>query len=143
MSRFKLIPEVHLVLFKEGKILLSQRQNTGYEDGNYSLVAGHLEGDETVTSAMSRETMEEANLDIPTNHLELAHIMHRKDKDERMSFFFTARVFQGKPTNMEPDKCSDLSWFTVNSMPSNTIPYVKSAIESIISGEIYSEFGWN
>lgn len=39
MERFKLVVAVHLILIKNGKILLLRRYNTGYEDGNYSVVA--------------------------------------------------------------------------------------------------------
>ena len=35
---------VYLVLIEDGKILLSRRFNTGFEDGNYSLPSGHLDG---------------------------------------------------------------------------------------------------
>ena len=34
---------VYLVLERDGKVLLSLRENTGYEDGKWSLVAGHAE----------------------------------------------------------------------------------------------------
>lgn len=34
-----LIPASYLILKQGNKILLSRRENTGYEDGNYSLVS--------------------------------------------------------------------------------------------------------
>jgi 8-oxo-dGTP pyrophosphatase MutT (NUDIX family) len=47
MTRFKLVPEAHLFLLYGDRILLLRRRNTGYEDGSYSVVAGHMEDSET------------------------------------------------------------------------------------------------
>ena len=47
MERFKVITAVHLILIENNKILLQRRYNTGYEDGNYSVVAGHVEENES------------------------------------------------------------------------------------------------
>lgn len=58
-KRFKLIPSVYLILRQDDKVLLSRRANTGYQDGNYSLIAGHLDEDEIGTVAMTREAREE------------------------------------------------------------------------------------
>jgi 8-oxo-dGTP pyrophosphatase MutT (NUDIX family) len=54
MSRFKCPLAVHLFLIKDEKVLLLRRFNTGYEDGNYSVIAGHLEGNENYLQAMIR-----------------------------------------------------------------------------------------
>ena len=64
MERFKLVVAVHLILIEDGKILLLRRYHTGYEDGNYSVVAGHIDGDESVIKAMQREALEEAGITI-------------------------------------------------------------------------------
>ena len=142
MSRSSLIPEAHLLLFREGEVLLLRRQNTGYEDGNFSVIAGHIEKDETATSGMLREALEEAGLEIEPRHLRFCHVVHRKAKDERVSFFFAASHWSGEPRNLEPHKCSELTWFKTSALPPNMVGYVRQAIEKVLAGEFYSEYGW-
>jgi 8-oxo-dGTP pyrophosphatase MutT (NUDIX family) len=139
---FYLIPEVHLLLERDGEVLLLKRANTGYEDGNYSLVAGHMDGGETAREAMAREAMEEAGLLILPEDLDLVHIIHRKSEQERLSFFFRPRKYQRQPLNMEPDKCDELAWFASGALPDNLIPYIRHALEQCQRHQVYSEFGW-
>jgi NADH pyrophosphatase NudC (nudix superfamily) len=51
---------VHLFLLRGEKVLLQRRYQTGYEDGRYSVIAGHLDGGDTVIAAAVREASEEA-----------------------------------------------------------------------------------
>ena len=142
-ERFKLIPSVYILPIKDGKILLSRRFQTGYEDGQYSLVAGHVDGGETMTQAIIREASEEAGMNIDGSDLKLVLTMHRYCGDhERIDLFFTAQNWQGEIQNMEPNKCDDLSWFPLNNLPENTIPYIRTAINCYLEGSRYCEFGW-
>jgi len=139
-ERFKLIPSVYLILIRDNKILLSRRYNTGYFDGYYSLPAGHLDGNETLKQGMVREAKEEIDVVLEPADLELVHTMNRKiPNDERVDFFFVAKKWQGEPKIMEPHKCDNLSWFELECLPKNLIPYIKQAIDSFLNNIIYSE----
>jgi 8-oxo-dGTP diphosphatase len=144
MERFKLVCAVHLFLIQEGNVLLLRRANTGYEDGNYSVPAGHLDGKEPVTQAMTREALEEALITIQPQELKVIHTMHRiKDDGERIDFFLTAEHWNGEPAIGEPHKCDDLSWWPLNNLPMNIIPYVRHALECHQRQITFSEFGWS
>jgi 8-oxo-dGTP diphosphatase len=132
MERFKLVSAVDLLLIKDNKVLLSRRFNTGYEDGTYSLPAGHLDGGETVTQTTVREAKEEIGIVIDPKDLKVVHTMHRiTAQGERICFFLTTEKWQGEPTIMEPDKCDGLGWFDLDNLPSNTIPYIRFVIDCL------------
>lgn len=143
IRRFKMIGSSYLMLFKGDNILMSRRFNTGYEDGKYSLPAGHVEAGETLTAALAREVGEEIGLVLNLKYTELVHVMHRRHNDIRVDYFFTCQKYSGIPTNLEPDKCDDIRFFPVKNLPDNTIPYIRHAIACVRRGEIYSEFGWD
>ena len=54
-ERSKASVNAYLILEKDGMVLLGLRKNTGYQDGMYSLVAGHIEDNESATTGMCRE----------------------------------------------------------------------------------------
>jgi len=137
--RFKVIASVFFLFIKKKKILMLRRANTGYADGQYSLPAGHVDINESLTEALSRETFEEIGLKIAPKDLILVHVMHRKN-DNRLDFFFTTKINGLQPKNMEPDKASDLSWFPLKKLPKNTIPCIRAVINSYCRNNLYSEF---
>lgn len=143
-SKLKSYVCVYLILRKENKILLSLRQNTKFEDGKWSLIAGHVEENENATNAMIREALEEANIEILPENLKVVYTMDRiTPKRQNIDIFFNCSGYLGELSNNEPHKCGGLSFFDINNIPNNTVNYVKKAISDIENGIIYSEFGYN
>ena len=143
MARHTFLSAVHLIIEREGKILLTRRFNTGYADGFYSLPAGHIDQAESAKTAMCREAKEEVGLNINIDNLDILHVMHRKSEDqERIDFFMIANEYEGEPKISEPDKCDDLIFCDPNNLPQNTIPYIIEALKQINQKKFYSEFGW-
>jgi 8-oxo-dGTP diphosphatase len=142
-EKFTYIGSSYLFLIEDGKILLQRRFQTGFEDGNYGVPAGHLDGGETAREGCAREIKEEIGIMIEPDELEVVHVMHRKgERDERIDFFMTTKQYSGEITNCEPHKCDDLSWFPLDELPENMVDYVKVAIEHYKAGNFYSEYGY-
>ncbi len=134
---------VHLLFIEGGKILLLRRANTGYRDGQYSMVAGHHEQGETLRQTAIREAKEEADVTIAPEDLTFKVLAHKREESERLAVFFLATKWTGEIKNMEPEKCDDLSWFPLDALPDNMVPYVRDAIEAYRSEQTYIEHGWD
>lgn len=142
MQRIGANVNVYLVLRQGELVLLQMRKNTGYCDGMWSLVAGHVESGEPATDAMIREAREEASLTLNPEQIQVAHAMHRKTDRLNVDLFFNCLSWQGVIQNCEPEKCEELRFFPLNSLPTNTIDYIAQALRHIQEGTFYSELGW-
>jgi 8-oxo-dGTP diphosphatase len=133
---------VHIFFIAGDRVLLLRRYNTGWQDGSYSVVAGHVEAGESVTQAALREVAEEAGLTLAAEQLRFAGVMHRKSDSERIDFFFVVQAWEGEPTNAEPERCDDMGWYPLDALPANTIPYIRRGLDNYRRGAAYDEFGW-
>jgi len=143
-ERFKLTTAINLLLRRDNQILLLKRNNTGNQDGMYSIIAGHLEQGELGTTAIAREAREEAGITIEPADIKFVHLVQRLPKDdtqeEYLDIFYEAWVWQGEPSNNEPEKCSELVWCKVDDLPDTTIPLLPIVINDISNGINYSEY---
>jgi len=131
-ERLKVKFAVYLIPRDGNKVLLSLRKNTGWMDGNYSLVAGHVEAFETAEDAMIREAFEEAGIKVAAENLKFVHVLQRlKDDpdDSYIDIFFESEKWDGEITNAEPEKCGGLDWFDIDNLPDNILPYIKEVLE--------------
>lgn len=139
-ERFKTCLSVYLILKDRDKILLSLRKNTGYKDGYWGLVSGHVEREESSKQAMIREATEEAGIILKPENLKFITVMHRKSERENIDIFFESDKWEGKIINKEPHKIEKLEFFSINAMPSNLIDYLGKVFTE---KNLYFELGWS
>lgn len=133
----------YVILERDSTILMLRRHNTGYEDGKYSFIAGHVEARESCTEAALREAREEAGIYLELGDLQVAHILHRLGPDDEVvDVFYRAQKWHGRVENREPHKCDDVRWVDWNNLPANTIGYIRHTLNQIRQGVQYSEYGW-
>lgn len=140
MARHTMIPSVYILFLRDNTIVLLRRRNTGYEDGKYSLPAGHVEDGESLKEAACREAFEEVRVRMKPKDLQLAHVMRRNiSGDDRIDFFYETRTWSGKVRNGEPEKCDELIWTDMDDLPENTIPYIKEFMRQYKHASPFSE----
>ena len=141
-DRPKIYIAVHLALRQNDDVLLLRREGSGYHDGDYAVPAGHLEYGETAQEAMIREAKEEIGITLIPKQCDVMYVQHRYRFDrEYVDFYIQTKKWKGKIRNMEPKKCSDLSWFPINNLPSNIIPVVAHALRNIQNGIAFDDIG--
>jgi 8-oxo-dGTP diphosphatase len=141
------IASAYLILIRANQAFLMKRQNTGYEDGKYGVIAGHVEVGESFTDAMIREAREEAGIELTPDDISFSLLLnryaHTSDPPERVDVFFTVssdKVFE--PCNQEPEECAEICWAPLDNLPDNCIPFIKYAIEQVRQRKSYAEYGW-
>jgi 8-oxo-dGTP diphosphatase len=137
-GRLKVVPAVFVAIINDGAVLLLRRANTNWMDGYYDLPAGHLEDREHLKDGALRELREEAGIKVASKDLKLIHIHqnHHIPDAPHYGYIFQADTWEGEPKIMEKDKCDDMKFFSLNSLPDKITPYVKEALEKLGSNEV-------
>ncbi len=133
----------YLILRRKDEILLHLRKNTGYCDGMWGLVAGHVEDGESATAAMIREAREETGIELSPSQIKVVHVMHRKTNRLNIDVFFDCQSLHGSIRNLESEKCEKLEFFPLSALPSNIVDYIAIALRHVMKREFYSEIGWD
>ena len=127
-------------------MLLMRRAGSGYRDGRLGLPSGHLDGDEDVVSALTRELREELGITVERHNVRLAVVVHSQAEDENDSeylhLFFRVARWSATPVISEPDKCTELVWADMDHLPADAVDYVVLALEALRSGDPLILFGW-
>lgn len=130
-GRHSIISCAAVFVIRDGHILLTKRQNTGYRDGHWCPPSGHMEFGETPSESAIRELKEEVGLVAHPDHMEMVHVMHRGSRniEDRTFFFFQAHQWNGEPINAEPEKCSEIAWFPLDQLPNPTVEFTLLALD--------------
>ncbi len=141
-ARNNAVTASYLFLRRGSEILLARRCNTHYQDGNYQVPAGHVDAGELPTEALIREAKEEIGIDIKRSDIRFVHASFRPKHDhtgDRVDYFFEVTTWSGEIINAEPQKCDDLKWCELDTLPENMSPHIRIAIEAYTKGQYYSE----
>lgn len=139
-ERFKLWGCVLSLIIKDNKVLMILRKNKP-DAGNYNLVGGRMEKNETVSMAITREIQEEIGLDATNAEIEVVGSIHRVCDDgwNSIEYVVTVKNLQGEPVNLEPQFCEKLEWIPLDNLPKNITTYARLAIDNFINGVQFAE----
>lgn len=122
---------VHLLLIKNGKVLVELRKNRDYYNGQYDVIAAHLAGGLDIYDSIIFTAKREVNITINSKDLVPIQVMHHNsDGVEYIHYFFIAHKYKGKLKNNEPNYCERLDWVEFKYPIPNLIYYINEAIKN-------------
>lgn len=146
-EHYKSLSAIFPMIFRiqDGKqqVLLLQRLNTGYMDGKWDFAAsGHVDENESASQAVVRECQEEIGILVKQSDLRFAHLCHRVGLNGNRTYYdiyFVVEHFANEPHIAEPEKCSDLRWFSIDELPDDMIEIRRQVLIAYLNGVPYSE----
>ena len=134
----------HVFLVRNDTVLLARRADTGFEDGKYGPVGGRLEPGESIMQAAVRECWEEIGVQLGPGDLKVIGVTHyTSPMGDGVDFFLRAERWTGEL--VAKSECDDLRWCNFYSLPQNTIPFVRRALEQHLIKDIWFDetgFSW-
>ncbi|HEY0215383.1 MAG TPA: NUDIX domain-containing protein [Cellulomonas sp.] len=123
------------------EVLLQLRQGTGYLDGHWATLAGHVDPGESVHEAAVREADEEAGIRIAPGDLEPLTVLHRFERggpqvEQRCDVFFVVRTWSGEPAVREADKAAAMAWFSLDALPEPVVPHERLVLDGVRTGAL-------
>ena len=142
-ERTLLVAAAYVVLRRPGaagdEVLLQRRSGTGYMDGWWALVAGHVEPGESVHEAAVREAAEEAGVGVALEDLRPLTALHRFERrgpavEQRVDVFFEVTRWSGEPELQEPDRAAAMGWYALTDLPDPVVPHERTVLDLLAAG---------
>lgn len=139
-QRTLLVAAAYVVLLRPSdgrtEVLLQLRAGTGYMDGHWAVLAGHVDPGESVHDAAVREAAEEAGVTVQVEDLEPLTVLHRfvpggAAVDQRIDMFFAARRWDGEPALREVEKAAAMGWFPIDELPDPVVPHERLVLDAL------------
>jgi len=144
-ERFASVIDAHVLLRRNGRVLLLRRAGDVFASGQFCLPSGHLEDGESVPEAAARETFEETGIFLDPaglRHVVSIHQRNPGNADTRIGFAFTPDRWEGEPVIAEPHKHSELAWASPDALPADTAEYTAAVITAAERGLAFTLNGW-
>jgi 8-oxo-dGTP diphosphatase len=100
---------------EEGKLFITKRGSKAKnERGKWEIPGGSVDFGETCEQALKREMKEENDIEIEVIEL-LGFFDHiiREEGQHWVSPTYICRIVAGEPKILEPGKCDEIGWFTI------------------------------
>ena len=123
-------------ILNENNELLLQQRNKAPEKGYWSIPGGKVELFEKIEDAVKREIKEETDVDIEVIKL-LGICDHIVDNEQVhwVSPSYLCKIVAGNPRIIEPQKHSDMKWFSLDELPENLTITTHKAVIDYIEGK--------
>ncbi|MEI7497980.1 MAG: NUDIX domain-containing protein [Candidatus Falkowbacteria bacterium] len=124
---------------EQGEVLLGLRKSS-HGTGEWSFPGGHLEMGETMFECAKREVAEETGLVVDDFELisvadELRY--YESDGKHYVNIGIKAKYAGGEPQPLEPDKCAEWQWFSLDALPEKLFQGTELTITNFKRGKIY------
>jgi 8-oxo-dGTP diphosphatase len=110
-----------IIVDGQDRVFLAQRgPKAQNERGLWEFPGGAVEFGETVRDALVREIQEEYGITVEVGELLTVtdHILP-DEQQHWLSPSFICRIVTGTPTILEPEKCADIGWFSLDQIPAD------------------------
>jgi mutator protein MutT len=103
-------------------LLLKRTEKCRNEAGKWCFPGGKVEFGEKIFEAAKREALEETGIKVePLRVLKLIDHFIPEEKQHWANPIVEAKLLNGMPKIMEPEKCSEIKWFSIQNLPEVTI----------------------
>lgn len=105
---------------KNETLLLKRTSKTRNQAGLWSKPGGAVEFGEKIEDAVKREVREEIGVDIELiKSLGFTNHYMNEEKQHWLSLNYLAKITNGEPKNLEPEKHEEMKWFRLDDLPPN------------------------
>ncbi len=121
---------VGVIIKKDNKILLQKRIGA-HGPGSWSPPGGHMEFGESPEETAVRETLEEVGVSVRNPKVVgVTNDVHLAEEKHYITIFVEAEYAGGEARICEPDRTSDVGWFSPDNLPAPLFLPIKNFVEN-------------